>query len=217
MRIALIGKMGSGKTTIANAITTLHHGERISFADKLKKDILKYKLTQDGQIIKSRDRALLQNYGQLRRNELNSLTYYSGELVTLGEGRHGSYLYNKITFGKAVTYESLGENYPTYWIEHLIKKINTFEKEKMIVVDDVRRINEAEALKKENFTFIKINCSDKIRLSRLKHRDGNFDLETLNDISESELDSILFDEQITNETTLEDVLKQFHQITSYVK
>lgn len=63
MRIALLGKAGSGKTTIANALETIGF-KKISLADPVKEIASKYFGMQ------GKDRALLQSIGQ-KMNEID--------------------------------------------------------------------------------------------------------------------------------------------------
>jgi dephospho-CoA kinase len=211
MKIGLIGKMGSGKTTISNEIIKKFQCVRLSFADKLKEDIIKLKLTKDGTIQKPRDRALLQNYGQLRRDELSSIHYYDGELVNLRNSL-GSFFYKKTKENGRLNYENLGMSYPNYWIDILLKKIQNIEENKFIIVDDIRRMNEAKILSDNNFFIVKIECDKNDRLNRLMSRDGNFDPETLENISESEVDSLPFDFLLYNNTDLKSVMEEFFDV-----
>jgi dephospho-CoA kinase len=207
MNIGLIGRMGSGKTTIANKIIKDHDFVRLSFADKLKEDIIKFNLTEDGTIKKSRDRALLQNYGQLRRGELSFLKYHNGELVNL-KNSTGIFFYRKSVSGKMTNYENLGISHSDYWVEFLLGKINKLEKAKSIIVDDIRRINEAKMLMDNKFLIIKIECEEQTRISRLINRDGDFDPNTLENISESEVDSLPYNLIINNDFDLDKTMNE---------
>lgn len=70
--VSFRGQMGSGKTTAAEYLVSQGY-KRISFADPLREAVRK--ITPDGQIIKVRDRELMQWLGTNYFREMNSLYY----------------------------------------------------------------------------------------------------------------------------------------------
>lgn len=194
-RFGLVGKMGSGKTTLGNMLIENFCGKRIAFADKLKEDILHFHFTEDGKIEKPRDRALMQAYGQLRRGELRTVDFYDGRVYNID----GScYIARTERTGTKVMHSSeyVGECLSNHWVEQLIQKASALQNN--IIVDDIRRNNESTALCENNFVIIKIDCSVEERLRRLTARDGSFDPKTLTDISETEVDEIKYDYVVDN-------------------
>jgi dephospho-CoA kinase len=128
------------------------------------------------------------------------------------------YLYRVTTDANGTHYDLMGINHPNYWVDALLDKVSVLSMEgHNIVVDDIRRLNEATALRDNDFLLVKIECDEKIRLARLKERDGNFNPDTLENISESEVDKLPCDGVITNESPLNDVMLQLkYLITTYL-
>lgn len=196
-KLGLIGKMGAGKTMLSEMVLQAFPGnsKRVAFANQLKEDVITFGLTVDGKIDKARDRSVLQNYGQMRRGELETFDYWAGR-VTNNDGN--CFLTHKTEHNMNHMY--VGNCSATHWVDITLEKIAELEQRNYsVIVDDIRRENEAEALLNDNFIIIKINCNDEIRFARLRERDGSFDPSTLNDISESQVDSLPFTAAITNE------------------
>jgi dephospho-CoA kinase len=192
--IALAGKMGSGKTTIVEKLLENISAQKLAIANPLKEEIVKYKLTPDGVLNKSRDRNILQSYGQLRRGELESFFIDKGMVKKIN---------NKAWILYSDTYEEecIGECNENYWINLTAEKIIQMS-DKNILIDDVRRINEAIILKKLGFTIIKIACPEEIRKQRLLEKYGKVEEKLLNDISEIDIDNIQFDYTVINDKSL---------------
>lgn len=194
-RFGLVGKMGSGKTTLGNMLIENFCGKRIAFADKLKEDILHFHFTEDGKIEKPRDRALMQAYGQLRRGELRTINFYNGRVDNID----GNCYIDRIErTGTKVMHSSeyVGECLSSHWVDQLIQKARVLQNN--VIVDDIRRNNESTALCENGFLIVKIDCSMEERLRRLTARDGSFDPSTLTDISETEVDEIKYDYVVDN-------------------
>lgn len=60
-----------------------------------------------------------------------------------------------------------------------------------VVVDDVRFVNEAEAMLNWGWTLVYLDCPDEIRIQRCTKRDGVFDASRMNHPSETGVDDIL--------------------------
>lgn len=147
LNIALVGKAGSGKSTISNYLVKKYNFEQEKLANPI------YKIAQEYFNMTKKDRKLLQFIG------------------------NGFRALNK-----------------DIWINHLIKRIN--EKKEIFrsvmfdlrfVIDDCRFENEFNILKENGFIIIGLKCPDEIRMKRLEKRDGTTQCETLNDISETEM------------------------------
>lgn len=243
MKIALIGKMGAGKSALSQWFVDTYKATKISFADELKKDILNNFWTIDGEIKKPRDRQLMQNYGQLRRGEITEmnitkyvikqkpqeigwdymLPLWRPRPITPEMEAEGKYL--KQYKGKILNLGGncwahtscdrpilLGPCHFNYWVYLAIKKVEQLSENSNCIFDDIRRNNEEESLRESGFTIIKIDCPEDIRLQRLIARDGNFDPNTLNDISETQVDSIPFHYEIDNSGNLDNGIQQFDNI-----
>jgi len=201
-KIGLIGKMGAGKTYVSDSLVASHGGERMAFADALKRDVIGFKLTEDGNIEKRRDRRILQDYGQFRRGELTKIETPTANLMNINGV---CYIEKKASLNGEVmrNYTFMGFADKDYWVRQLVE--NASKAKGSVIVDDIRRANEATALAEAGFVIIKLQCPDEIRFARLKARDGSFDPSALNNISETEVDSIPFDFEIVNDGTTDPV------------
>ena len=78
---------------------------------------------------------------------------------------------------------------PDVWVKYLLRSA---EKEnKPIVVDDVRFPNEALALSCQGWKLVYLDCPYKLRETRCRERDKQFDHSTVNHPSETGVDDIL--------------------------
>jgi len=201
IKLGLMGKMASGKTQLAEYFLSTYGGQRVAFADALKGDIIQYGLTPDGTILKARDRGLLQSYGQLRRGEIKEIQL------------PGRYLNNKeghcFLEGREI-----GKSYSGYWVDQAMQKADTISNYANVIMDDIRRINEAEALRNHGFLIVKLYASDVTRRHRLLIRDGHFSEASLYDVSESEIDSIAHDVEINNDFNTDFSKRELDQIVT---
>lgn len=189
IKIAFVGQMGAGKTYLADKLIDLIGGEKVSFASQLKKDIIDLNLTPDGKINKARDRKLLQDYGQFRRGELNFFETSQGALKNLD---------GVAWLIKDAKPEFIGKCYPSYWLDKGISQAKEISKNNNVCIDDVRFINEAEALKRIGFSIVKILSDEGVRISRLLSRDGGYDKENFTNISEMQFFDIKEDFLVDN-------------------
>ncbi len=138
MRIAIAGKMASGKTTLANAL--IERGFRkLSLGGKVKaiaRDLFKMEV---------KDRPLLQQIGMKMR-----------------------------------------EIRPSVWIDYIIE---LGKEGGDMVIDDVRFVNEAKALKEAGWTIIRLNIDDNLQKERLQNTYDNWEVHWNNrgDSSETEV------------------------------
>ncbi len=193
IKLGLLGKMASGKTTLSEHFIKKYNAQRVAFADGLKADIIHYGLTPDGKIDKARDRKLLQDYGQLRRGEISTISMLPNRV--LYKNFDGKFIIEEIELDQKF---ELGWCYPEIWIDEAIKKALEVAKTSNVIIDDIRRKNEAEALRNNGFSIIKILASDITRRDRLIKRDGYYHESSLHNISEIEVDDIPYDFSIDN-------------------
>jgi dephospho-CoA kinase len=90
------------------------------------------------------------------------------------------------------------------------RAIHPFNK---FVIDDVRFPNEIELIKTNyNITAIKLVCPEEIRKQRLIYRDGGYDENDFNHVSETNIDNLPCDYTIDTNIPEEDVIKIVKQI-----
>ena len=171
MRIALVGRMGRGKSTVSTHLVCEHGFVRIGFADKLKEIVkdLRPDLFEKG----NKPRMQLQRVGEVLKNEL-------------GTG---------------------------IWLDYVLEQIdNDIENNTLprnFVIDDVRFVFEAEALRKAGFTIIKIDGPNQ--------RNDNGDEVFGGHSSEQEVDKIEYDVLLVNNSTLEQLHKTVDILVNNLK
>jgi len=151
-RIAIGGKMGTGKSSLADFLVKCFQFKKYSFAAKLKE------LASDLFDMEIKDRQLLQVLGtKVREVEQNA------------------------------------------WCNYIMKRINR-EAPLRAVIDDMRYLNEAEILKENEFTLVRLYTSKHIVAKR---GIAGFSFEALRHSSEVEIDAIDPDFSIDTSGTLE--------------
>lgn len=127
MIVGILGKKGSGKSTVARYLVRRHKFVRMSFATPLKK-------------------MLTRGLG-LPRKFTTDPTLKEGPNPLLN---HKTPRYAMQTLGYEWGRQYLGED---FWVKHLA---NRMPKDRNIVIDDVRFDNEVQWLQTQNATFIHI-------------------------------------------------------------
>jgi len=210
INIAFSGEMGSGKTAFLEYFLKNYGGTHVGFAQPLKQDVIDLNLTIDGKIEKPRDRKILQQYGQFRRNEIQSCHINHHYLENRAELDDISvaFLNNKI----------IGKSYPEYWVDQTINKIKYLQSQNInTVLDDLRFPNEAYKLIANNVIIFRIFASLETRMKRLNHRDGSFDPNTLNDISETQVKFLPCNYVIENNYNFQSAIDIFENILSDIE
>ncbi len=151
MRLALCGKMASGKTTIAEYLEAEVGFERFSLAKAVKE--------------------------------------YANFLFDIPEGHKDRLAYQKVgDGGRKKLYENI-------WIDTLLQQVSK-SNPKLVVVDDVRYLNEVKILKSAGWIIVKIEIDDTLQVERLKETyplDWEIHANARNHPSESEVDYITSD------------------------
>lgn len=224
-RIALIGRMGSGKSEIAKHFVNSLNFKRVALGDALKEEVVSYNLIPGSVIEKNRDRQTLQNWGQHRRGEKEHFVFkskfgHNGNWSSDGVASYIAYQGKKLSLvtynvdRHDMTFKSFGQCYSDYWIDLLMPNVKKLIAQgNYIINDDIRRNNELDAFKYMGFITVKISVQDDIRYKRLRIRDkqSNFDESIMNDISEKEIDSLVADFHISNNGTIEETLSTLYQ------
>lgn len=191
-KIAFTGKAGSGKSLAAHFFTRKGYNLH-SFAEPIKR-IVKYK---DGMI----------NPQQVLEYQAKDLLRYSSEVEpqyidrvakTLSEGWTSVLQYD---YSNRELYQKVGTEYgrdaiPRLWIDYLL---GTIRDERRVVVDDVRFVSEADALRGEGFTIVKLEAPYQVRRARLEGKYGTIDPAWESHPSEQEIDLIEADYTFMND------------------
>jgi dephospho-CoA kinase len=220
-RVALGGGMGAGKTTLARHLYSYY---RASLAGSLKE--LAHLFLGGVPIDKGKHRAFLQRFNIARMPEWEFVRYARrpieqercaqllatalegkddlfGPLHAPGTGEaryHACKRLRDALYGEKAYAEGFGE--PDYWVKRLVRALDAIEGP--IVIDDVRRINEAEGLRQAGFAIIQVQTPERVRAQRIFDRDGHFDPKWLAHESESEWPRIRYDATIPGVGPIED-------------
>lgn len=147
MKIAICGKICSGKSTLAKDYIEINGGTIFSFSAPI------YEIAQNLFGMVEKDRELLQSIGTKMR-----------------------------------------EIDPDVWVNRLLKSVGSVEEGECeggnIIVDDVRFVNEYEALRKNGFKMVKCLVDEDLRLRNIESLYGVEHAKFLSHASETSLDHI---------------------------
>ena len=164
-RIALGGKMGTGKSSIRDFLVKCFQFKGYSFAEKLKE------IAQDLFNMEVKNRSLLQMLGsRVREMEMDA------------------------------------------WANYVLKQINA-EVPLRAVIDDMRYLNEADLLKDNGFTLIKLYTPATIRAKRGV---AGFSAETAKHPSEVEIDAIDVDYSIDTSCDLDTSYRKIMEVLAEI-
>ena len=176
MKIAVFGKMRSGKDTVGAILIDEYNFIRFAFGDGIGKIIQEY-FPEDW--AKGKPRKHYQHIGQQLR-ELN----------------------------------------PDVWIDYLLRTVEKYEGNcsllgqcpKNIIVTDGRQKNEAEKLKAQGYTIIKIVADEKKRIERIIASGDKFKYEQLFHETELQVDEIEADYVIYNNGSFKELKDNVQKI-----
>lgn len=193
LRIALTGRIRSGKTTIADHLWLKHDFARVSFASSLKltADRLFSHLyepiyedcpfSEDGRSIKDyrKPRALLQELGQKMRE--------------------------------------IDEDVWIKQAEQDVKLAEAWRSTAGVVIDDLRQPNEYDWARTNGFIIIRVEASESMRLERAKQAGDSFNEEDLAHDTEQHVDKFDVDYTIVNDGDLDELERQVDEILAEIK
>jgi dephospho-CoA kinase len=209
VRYAFFGKMGSGKTTAAQYLVEEHGFKRVSFASPLKKigelkDILVPDMYYDWLYKWAMDLLPDRVYGMHFTGWMEGKStrewLVDRWIEDFQESKDTRELLQRIGT------DSGRKANPEIWINYFARHLPDGN----LVVDDLRFLNEAQALRDLSFKLIKLEQPEEDRVVRLATRDGFFDPATQGHASETELSNIEADAAIFNDRYLD--LDQFHAV-----
>lgn len=175
--VIIVGKIGSGKTFIADYLVQKYKYKKHSMATWLKNII------HNHYNIQNVSKSLIIKNKPIRE-------YYQ----TLGE--------------------SLRRIDPMWHIDETIRKIKESQDDNVFVIDDIRYINELDEIRRQfKCISIKVSASKETRLERVILRDMIVPTESqLTDISEIELEDIITDFAVDNNSTIENLIDSIEKI-----
>src|SRR5690606_21445144 len=188
IRIAITGKMRSGKTTAAKHLWTNYDFKILSFGEPLKRiadEDFKHlyepiyencPFSEKGKSIAGdkKPRELLQQIGQLFRQ--------------------------------------IDEDVWIKRAEQTMKYYEQYRDTRGIVIDDMRQPNEYEWARANGFVIIRINAPDELRIERAKAAGDDFDEADLTHETERYIDGFAVDYEIDNTYNLEELERQIDEI-----
>src|SRR5690625_4501378 len=193
LRIALTGRMRSGKSTIADHLWLNHDFAKVSFASSLKQlaDRLFSHLyepiyedcpfSEGGRTVKEyrKPRALLQELGQKMRE--------------------------------------IDEDVWIKQAEQDVELAEAWRSTAGVVIDDLRQPNEYEWARANGFIIIRVEASDDLRLERAKQAGDSFNEEDLAHDTEQHVDKFDVDYTIVNDGDLDDLKRRVDEIMGEIK
>lgn len=193
LRIALTGRIRSGKTTIADHLWLKHDFARVSFASELKHvaDHLFSHLyepiyedcpfSEGGRTIKEyrKPRALLQTFGQKMRE--------------------------------------IDEDVWIKQAEQDVKLAEAWRSTAGVVIDDLRQPNEYEWARANGFIVIRVEASEALRLKRAEQAGDSFSKEDLAHDTEQYVDKFDVDYTIVNDGDMNELERQVDEILAEIK
>jgi len=179
--IMLIGKMGSGKTTIARALKKDFDYEILSFADPVKAVVYGLAEGQSPEPLIYRN---ITKYTQLSSEQLQTLInmcHVTKEIKSEPPKFRERLQFFGTDCGRNVIDKDL-------WIKCLLARIEDLELDDSVVVDDVRFINEYYALLKKDFLPVVVSVAPDTQKERLEALYGKQTNEVINHESETQIE-----------------------------
>lgn len=174
-KIALIGKMRSGKDTAGTYLVDTKGFGQFAFGTGIKRVV---EILYPNLDLRTKPRKLYQDVGQ-----------------------------------------KLREVDPMIWINYLENDLRRWARSKavfnetpLVVITDVRQMNEAEYLKAQGYVLVKVETDEAIRLQRIKDSGDDYTEEDLNHETELAVDTLPYDVLITNNGTVEELNRQVEKL-----
>ena len=197
IKIALTGKMRSGKSTVAEILwlnydlTLRSFGGALKYyADKMFEGSSAYPIE-------------VEEYGEP--------CPFDGKRDTRIKKPRKLYQ----DFGQAM--RQLDED---IWIRHVEQAIEIdklFPDYKGVVIDDLRQPNEYEWAKANGFTIIRVNADEDLRLKRAEQAGDSFSADDLAHDTEQHVDGFIVDYTIVNDGGLSDLKRHIGEIMDEIK
>ena len=226
-RIAISGKICSGKTTVSNYLRDEYGFTQIRSAEFLKKICSTMANINLILSMSSERRFVVDSLYKVLDNHIRYISKDDSEYNKITEEMtrlHKEFSHIKNTSKKTddvremlqvVANELINKVREDIWISSTIKYMKELETTKGITKfahDDMRYPFEYDALRKEGFVLIRLNISKETQLKRVKKLYGEVRPERLEHISETALDRGLFDYEINSDQPLPYMLAEIKKI-----
>lgn len=202
-RIAISGKMTSGKTTLSTILVEKYHYTKMAFADPLKQ--IAKTLTTDPENLEA----------LVYRVCLNNPVKTEQCLNILLDDIYPKYKSHSIETKDNITralFQELGQKLKAIdsnlWVNYLVANLP----DDKIVVDDLRFRQELNALETEGFLTIRLEITPEAQRERIEKLYGTVDENKLTDISEVDLDHAKFDYVIDATQSLQQIEEELDNI-----
>lgn len=216
-RVAISGKMTSGKTTCSEYLIKRYGYKRVSFATPIKEIAAWFRMYQmeSGDDKLSLENQLFHMMVQIFKGDVSkgnqAYEYLMNKIFprfqnmdwSLEKNNQWRQLLQDIGNG-------LRENVSdTIWVDYLIYSLNPDE---LYICDDVRYQNEFGIMLAHGFTMIRLNVSPEVQVKRIEANYGALDPVRLQHPSEIDLDLIEFPFVINSDKELHLVLHDIEEI-----
>lgn len=193
IRIALTGKMRSGKSTFARELSLYHGFQTISFGGSLKSYADKLFAYSDVYPIE----------------EITREGVFGTEVVSSKKPRK---LYQD--FGQIMRQLD-----PNIWVQHAGSSMEVWEDSrstKGIVIDDLRQPNEFEWCRKNGFIIIRVVTDEDSRVDRIKREGDAFVVGDLKHDTEMHSDNFEVDYEIVNNGSYDEFMADIEHLISEI-
>lgn len=215
--IAIIGSMGSGKTTIAQRLVQDFGYQKFSFAKEVK-DIFNLIYKRPINKGKGTDRETLQDIGRifkLYKKDLQRDDYYKIQSWIQESQEFLKYFMEQLSADEldcALIFN------PDFYLDVLMLN-DEFDNQMIngnVVIDDMRFFNEGDNFhqykswddKIVKNIIIKLNCPQDVVEKRLIERDSKFDLNWLKDVSETSWQSIKHNFEVDATQSIDQIMEE---------
>lgn len=194
-RIAICGKLRSGKSAIADHLTFEYGFTTMSFGTELKRQA--DELFADSEVFKTEETRVPDIFGGTR-------------VVSERKPRE---LYQR--YGQAM--RSLD---PDVWVNQLARTAKALANMRStigLVIDDLRQPNEYEWARANGYTIIRVTAPEDVRVERATALGDDFDTESLTHETEMHVDGFDVDYEITNDGSKADLLARVDEIVNEIR
>lgn len=225
-KVAISGKICSGKTTISNHLVDIYGHTRISSAKHLKSICGKMatynlfnNLFNDSLAV---NKSVLNTYNDSLKEEIRFITNNEEEFekafdLALKLRKDFSHVEN--TEQKTDDVRNMLQEVARVMLDNIRKDIwinsmfkSTDPSTPFLVHDDLRYPAEYDILREHGFVMVRLDIEEDLQAKRIKKLYGKIDPKRITHISETLLDNHEFDYNIDASLPLEEVLKQIDEI-----